>query len=145
MPSKTPPSARILLVDDNHNGLKARKAVLEENGHQITIASAEDALSVFTQQKFNLVITGRRMGRTGGVELIARFREASPDVPIILISGYANTLGLTEANTGADAILQKGPNEVTQLVRTVDRLVRTRNGKKPPKTEGRAKPKRKAV
>jgi CheY-like chemotaxis protein len=143
MPSKTPCSARILLVDDNTNGLKARKAVLEENGHCITIAAAEDALVQFTLQKFDLVITGRRMGRTGGLELIARFREAAPEVPIILISGYANALGLTEANTGADAIIQKSANEVTQLVRTVARLVRS--PRKPPSAERGAKAKRKSV
>ena len=145
MPSKTSGSARILLVDDNHNGLKARKAVLEEAGHHITTASAEDALSVFTQQKFDVVITGRRMGRTAGVELIARFREASPQVRIILISGYANALGLTEAGTGADAIIQKSENEVVQLVRAVASLVRTRTRKKPPSTAERTKTTRKAV
>ena len=143
MPSKTPCSARILLVDDNTNGLKARKAVLEENGHQITIAAAEDAVAQFTQQKFDLVITGRRMGRTGGLELIPQFREASPQVPIILISGYANALGLTEANTGADAVIQKSANEVPQLVRTVSRLIRT--PRKPVSAERGPKTKRKSL
>jgi CheY-like chemotaxis protein len=133
MPSQSPLPARILLVDNNTNGLKARKAVLEEHGYSITLAGGDDALAQFSKQKFDLVITGRRMTRADdGLELISGLREASPNVPIILISGYANTLGLTEANTGADAVIQKSANEVTHLVRTVARLLRSKPTRKPP-------------
>jgi CheY-like chemotaxis protein len=133
MSSKSPLPAQILLVDNNTNGLKARKAVLEEHGYSITIADCEDALAQFSKQKFDLVITGRRMTRTDdGLELITGLRKTAPNVPIILISGYASTLGLTEANTGADAVIQKGANEVTHLVRTVARLLRSKSTRKPP-------------
>ena len=132
MASKPPSSARILLVDNNTNGLKARKAVLQDQGYVITIASGEDALVQFSRQNFDLVITGRRMERADGVKLISQLRNIAPNVPIVLISGYANTLGLTEANTGADAVIQKGPNEVTHLVHVVARLLRAKPSRKPP-------------
>jgi hypothetical protein len=40
-------------------------------------------------------------------------------------------LGLTEQNTGADAVLTKSANEPAQLLRTVKRLV-NRTVRKPP-------------
>ena len=42
---------RILLVDDNRNGLLARKSVLEEHGYQVdAFSSPQDALAEFGEQ-----------------------------------------------------------------------------------------------
>ena len=43
---------------------------------------------------------------------------------MILISGFTDTLGLNEANTGADVVIQKSSHEVSHLVRSVNRLLR---------------------
>src|SRR5260370_11330970 len=119
--------ARILLVDDNANGLKARKTLLEELGYRIaTAVNGEDALDHFSRVKFDLVVTDYKMPRMDGLELIARLRKKVPDLPIVLISGYAETLGLNEENTGANAVIQKCANEVSHLVRAVARLLRPR-------------------
>lgn len=131
--------ARILLVDDNANGLSARQSVLAELGHRITTASSgAEALEQFAHHKFDLVITDYRMPRMDGLELIAQLREKSPEMPVILISGYVDALGLSEATTGADVVIQKSANEVGHLVRSVGRLLRRR---KPPASErGKKKP-----
>jgi len=134
-------NARILLVDDNANGLSARRSVLEELGHRIaTAASGQEALDQFARHKFDLVVTDFRMPRMDGLELIVRLRKQAPDLPIILISGFVDALGLSEASTGADVVIQKSANEVGHLVRSVGRLLRR---KKPPSSEraaGKKKP-----
>jgi CheY-like chemotaxis protein len=123
--TSTQSHARILLVDDNANGLCARKSVLEELGHHITTAgSGADALDRFVSQTFDLVVTDYKMPHMNGLQLITRLRAQAPEVAIILISGYADTLGLDEDSTGADAVIQKSAHEVTHLVRTVNRLLR---------------------
>jgi CheY-like chemotaxis protein len=121
-----PPShARILLVDDNANGLAARRSVLEELGHRIiTATSGGDALEQFSAHRFDLVITDYKMPRMDGLELISRLRKLSPDLPIVLVSGYVDTLGMNEASTGADVVIQKSSHEVSHLVRSVNRLLR---------------------
>ena len=58
-------------------------------------------------------------------------RKQTPDIPIVLISGFVDTLGMNEANSGADAVIQKSANEVTHLVRAVNRLLRRKPAKKP--------------
>jgi len=124
--------ARILLVDDNKLGLIARKSVLEDAGHRITTAlEGQEALDRFGKDKFELVITDYKMPRMNGLELIRRIRERSQTVPIILISGYADALGMTEENTGADAVIAKSATEVPQLIRSVNRLLRRGAPKKP--------------
>jgi CheY-like chemotaxis protein len=137
--------ARILLVDDNANGLAARKCVLEELGYRIvTSMSGTDALEQFDCNKFDLVITDFKMPRMDGLELISRLRKHSPDLPIVLISGYADTLGLNEASTGADVVIQKSANEVSHLVRSVNRLLRRKSPpKKPPSPATASGPKQK--
>jgi CheY-like chemotaxis protein len=146
----SPPSAhaRILLVDDNANGLCARKTVLEELGHRIsTAASGADAIEQFGSHKFDLVVTDYKMPRMDGLELIKRLRKLTPGLPIVLISGYVDTLGLNEASTGADVVIQKSANEVSHLVRSVNRLLRRKPViKKPAQAQTRPlKVKRKSV
>jgi len=130
------PRPRILLVDDNTNGLVARKSVLEELGYAIsTSTGGADALEHFDSHKVDLVITDYRMPRMDGLELIARLRKRMPGLPIVLISGYVDTLGMNEDSTGADVVIQKSANEVSHLIRSVNRLLRR---KSPPKKSAAA-------
>ena len=149
MPVRNAPSttlhARILIVDDNAHGLSARKSVLEELGHTIeTAAGGAEALECLARHKFDLVITDYKMHSMDGLELIGRLREQSPDLPIILISGFVDSLGLSEDNTHADVVIQKSANEVSHLVRAVGRLLRRKPARKPPASEA-PKAKRKTV
>jgi CheY-like chemotaxis protein len=144
--SHTHTPGNILLVDDNKLGLCARKCVLEELGHTIaTAANGVDALELLANQKFDLVVTDYKMPRMDGLELIAGLRKTQPALPVILISGFVDSLGLSEENTGADVVIQKSANEVSHLVRSVARLLRKKPVKKPAGSEGAARVKRKSV
>jgi CheY-like chemotaxis protein len=72
------------------------------------------------------------MPKMDGLELIGKLRKISPDVPVILISGFVDALGLSEESTGADVVIQKSANEVTHLVRSVGRLLKKRPPEKKP-------------
>lgn len=126
------PCGRILLVDDNSLGLAARRSVLEELGHKVlTSGTAVDALELCGNHSFDVVVTDYKMPKMNGVELIGRLRKLHPATAVILISGFTDTLGLDEASTGADVVLQKSNNEVPQLIRAVNRLLRKQQA--PPK------------
>ncbi len=79
------------------------------------------------------MVTDYKMPKMNGIELIGRLRKLHPATAVILISGFTDTLGLDEASTGADMVLQKSNNEVSQLVRAVNRLLR----KQPPQEADR--------
>ena len=107
--------------------------MLEELGHKVSTAtSGADALDQFTSQSFDLVVTDYRMPRMNGLELISRLRGQAPTLPIVLLSGFAEAMGLAEDSTGADVVLQKSANEISHLVRAVSRLLRSKPAKKPP-------------
>lgn len=139
--SRSPAPARILLVDDNRSGLSARKAILAEFGH--TVDCAEDAstgLRLFEKHRYDLVVTDFRMPDMDGSRLIAEFRKRNPHVPIVLLSGFVEALGLNEQNTGADTVIMKNAREVHHLTSTVNRLLTA--ARKPPASE--QAPRRKA-
>jgi CheY-like chemotaxis protein len=132
--SSTNPCGRILLVDDNSLGLAARRSVLEELGHKVVTSGApHDALELCGKQRFDVVVTDYKMPKMNGVEFITRLRKQHPTLHVILISGFTDTLGLNENNTGADIVLQKSSHEVGQLIRAVNRLLRKQSqpAKKP--------------
>ncbi|MGH9584714.1 MAG: response regulator [Bryobacteraceae bacterium] len=116
--------ALILLVDDNRDGVVARCSVLEELGYKVVCASCgSDALEIASRQDFDLVITDYKMAPMDGVELIAKMRARGFQKPMILLTGFADSLGLREGNTGADTVIQKGANEISALLRQTKRLL----------------------
>src|ERR1700690_4018257 len=93
-PAKTP---EILLVDDNRQGLIARRSLLQELGYNISTATTGDeALELLSRQTFDLVVTDFKMPRMDGIELIKRIRSVDASARIILLSGFVEPLGLTE-------------------------------------------------
>jgi len=117
-------SSMILLVDDNRDGILARRSVLEELGYRVVSAGCGvDALKLVEQEKFDLIITDYKMAPMNGLELISHLREQSFGNPIILLTGFAETLGLNPESTGADVVVQKSANEVANLVRHTKRLL----------------------
>jgi CheY-like chemotaxis protein len=123
----------ILLVDDNRQGLIARRSLLQELGYRIcTAASGEEALELFSKQKFDLVVTDYKMPRMDGIELIRRIRSVHAGARIILLSGFVEPLGLCEETTGADLVISKSAGEVAHLTRAVKRLLNRAPIRKPP-------------
>ena len=140
--SSTP---NILLVDDNRDGLLVRRCLLEEIGCCVQTAfSGEEGLKLFQAAKFDVVVTDYRMPRMNGGELIQRIRLLDPGARIILLSGFVEPLGLTEQNTGADAVSTKSASEPAHLVRTVKRLM-NRVVRKPPGSQKVLKASAKAI
>ena len=127
---------RILLVDDNRDGLLVRRALLEEAGCVVQSATnGEDGLKLFESSKFDVVVTDYHMPRMNGAELIERIRRLNPNARIILLSGFVEPLGLTEESTGADAVIAKSSSEPAHLLRWVKRLANRAAVRKPPATQ----------
>lgn len=128
----------VLLVDDNRSGLAARRMVLDELGYSTSgVLNPREALKMFessleTDTPFSLVITDFKMPEINGIDLIQKLRALKADVPVILVSGFVDSLGLTEITTGANAVIMKSANEVPHLIRAVNRLLGTRTRRKPP-------------
>ena len=133
MKNSPAPAPRILLVDDNRDGLLVRRAILEEIGYAVELASSgEEGLERFGASHFDVIVTDYRMPNMNGVELIVRIRQADPHARIVLLSGFVEPLGLTEQNTGADSVIAKSANEPAHLTRAIKRLLQSGAVKRKP-------------
>jgi CheY-like chemotaxis protein len=125
-------SLRILLINDTR-GIAARRTVLERHGHKVAVApSVQEGLEQLTSETFDLVVTVYRVPNSSGQPVIEKIRQHDPQILIVVLSGHVEILGLTEQSTGADVVLSKGPHEVQDLLRAIDRLSRRRIPTKPP-------------
>ena len=69
------------------------------------------------------------MPKMGGREVLQAIRDRRPQVPVVILSGCIEQLGLKdELSQIADAVLFKGPSELDDLLRTVSKLVKRAAG-----------------
>ncbi|MBE0584604.1 MAG: response regulator, partial [Desulfofustis sp.] len=115
-------SGRILFVDDETSLPAVGKQILERFGYQVdTCTDSVRALTSCQRQpgRYDLVISDFTMpGMTGDV-LAAKILALSPDLPIILCSGFTERIDEQRARTiGIKAFLKK-PIAMRTLLSTV--------------------------
>ena len=91
---KDPGKALNILLVDDHEGVRATTAaMLEDLGH--TVVQSSDGPEMLAQfgtnpEASDLIITDYAMPVVSGTEVIVRARELRPDMPAIIITGYAD-------------------------------------------------------
>ena len=85
------PPLSLLLVDDEDLVRIGTAEMLREMGHRVSeAASGTEALaSLATGLAVDLVLTDYMMPRMNGGELAARIRELRPELPVLVVTGYA--------------------------------------------------------
>jgi DNA-binding response OmpR family regulator len=116
-------TARILVVDDEESICLAMKDYLEHRGYDVECTGAlEEAEALVVPGRYQVVIADLRLSPTeptGGLRLLRRVRETSPDTRTVLLTAYGSPEAETEARRlGVDALLAKaeGLNEVASVV-----------------------------
>jgi len=81
----------IVVVDDDQLVLVNTTAMLEDFGHKVIEASSgAQALELIrANPKVDLVITDQAMPQMSGMQLIAAMQVEWPQIPVLLVSGYA--------------------------------------------------------
>lgn len=86
-----PEDALILVVDDEGAIRYSVSKTLERVGYNVmTASSGEEALELMEDQNFDVVLTDIRMPGISGVDLLARIKEHTSDIVVILMTGYAS-------------------------------------------------------
>jgi signal transduction histidine kinase/CheY-like chemotaxis protein len=95
---QTPAGGQALLVEDNPDVAMVGREMLSQLGYDVKIAAdAQRAFEAFETQRFDLVVSDIVMpGAMNGVELARAIRTKRPDLPILLVTGYAGSATATE-------------------------------------------------
>ncbi len=90
----------ILVVDDEIFILEMIKKMLSRLGYQVTtIQNSPEALEEFyvNPKQFDLIITDQTMPKLTGYQLAREILSISPEIPIILMTGFSHQVSLEEA------------------------------------------------
>ena len=103
--------ARILVVDDEAQSARAIERMARHFGHEVVVAeSVEAAIRRFAETPFDVVLADIRLGRGNGFDPLSHVRETAPEVPVVLITGFASIDSAMEAiGAGAYDYLAKPP------------------------------------
>ena len=94
VPPPTTPGV-VLLVDDEDLVRASTADMLGELGYLVIEARCgEEALQKFTTTKIDLLVTDHLMPSMSGADLARTVRARRPDIPILVISGYSDEIGL---------------------------------------------------
>jgi signal transduction histidine kinase len=99
-------SETVLVVDDDPTVRRLERESLEQSGYRVIVArDAHQALAMVERNSIDLVVTDVMMPGISGPELIAKLRAERPDLPALLVSGYASEGQLD--SVGDAALLSK--------------------------------------
>jgi DNA-binding NtrC family response regulator len=122
--------AHVFVVDDDRGGRESLARALRKAGHEVeAFTDGREALERMESGTLpDIVLTDVRMPDVDGLSLLRRVKERSPDLPVILITGYGSIAGSFEAGRlGADLYLEK-PLDIHEVRRRVAELVELRRG-----------------
>jgi signal transduction histidine kinase/CheY-like chemotaxis protein len=116
---------RILLIDDEKPIIDIEQQILERLGYKVTPKTdSQEALEEFAAlpEKFDLVITDMTMPKMTGDQLARKLMHIRPGIPVILCTGYNETINEEKALAmGIDKFVMKPivKDELANTIRTV--------------------------
>jgi CheY-like chemotaxis protein len=100
---------KVLLVDDHAEVRSTTAAVLEDGGHEVFQAgNGAEALTILKKRDcdFDVLITDYAMPHLSGTDFLREARLLCPDVPALLITGYADTEMIHDRPAGVEMLLK---------------------------------------
>ena len=112
--------ARLLIVDDEEGIRDFLGDVLEDEGHDVTLAAdGQEAAELLRKSAFHLMLTDLQMPRLDGMALLRKARAEAPEMQVIVLTAHATVQTAVEAmRLGAFDYLTKplsGPDELRLL------------------------------
>jgi DNA-binding NtrC family response regulator len=114
----------ILITDDDTACRDTIQRTLERHGYRVeSAAGVDDALDAIRHTSFDLIVCDFRMPGKTGLDLLAELNARGPQIPVLMVSAYADSR--TEAavvELGAAGLLRK-PFRRQDLLDSVARAI----------------------
>lgn len=113
----------VLLVDDESELLDLYSTEFEYAGFSTLRASnGKEAYQLFQKEKIDVVVSDVRMPGGDGVELLEKIKKTAPNIPVILVTGYADITLDQAIKKGAATLISK-PADYDDLIATVQKSI----------------------
>ncbi len=118
-------SERILLIDDEPDLIEMMEIILSKLGYKVTsLSDSREALTLFCSdpEAFDIVITDMTMPKIDGAALSQKMIEVRNDIPIVLCTGYSETISIEDAKEiGVKELALKpiSKSEISKIIRKV--------------------------
>jgi PAS domain S-box-containing protein len=119
---------RILCVDDEPLVRDALQEVLQDAGHSVALADGGEAaleqfeVALYRGEPFDVVITDLGMPGVTGRQVAQGVKAASPETPVILLTGWGQQLSAEDDIPAAVDLLLNKPPSVEGLSRALARV-----------------------
>ena len=112
---------RILVVDDEPVVCRSCQKILSEDGYEVsTVFTGREGLEKVRQEHFDVTITDMKIPDISGMEVLECIRGEQPDMPVVMITGYASVDTAVEAmKLGAFDYIPKPftPEEISAIIK----------------------------
>ncbi|MEK6285909.1 MAG: sigma-54 dependent transcriptional regulator [Acidobacteriota bacterium] len=118
---------RVLIIDDDQNMLELAEFHLQARGYETRRAeTGEQGLKLVEDSYFAVVLTDLQLPDLGGIEVVKRLKEISPETEIIMISGHGSVSKAVEATKAGAFYFVEKPVEFEELMVLIEKAIERR-------------------
>ena len=115
-------SGNVLVVDDNNDLRIVVSKMLSRLGYEVSSAdSGENGLSIFLENKFDIVLSDYEMPGIDGVAFACSVKKSSPRTPVVIMTGAGKETVFSRKSTAVDEVISK-PFTLTEIDETIQNL-----------------------
>jgi DNA-binding NtrC family response regulator len=121
------PRGRVVIADDEETARRSLGQILGEDGYEVTLAAdGEEALRLVARESPDILLTDLKMPLMDGQELLARVRQAYPDIAVVIMTAHGTIRSAVKAlREGAEDYLTK-PIDVEELEHLLEGIMKRR-------------------
>ncbi len=110
----------VLVVDDDENLQEMFKLFLKKAGFaRVIVGTGREALSALKKQKFDLCFLDLMLPDITGDEIYKEIKKSHNDMPVVIITGYPDSVMLDNILKFGPVTVLKKPLKVEQLAQTL--------------------------
>ena len=113
---------RIIVVDDEEDIRRSTEEYLSKFGYSVDLfTNGREACDALTSHpaKWDILITDQTMPEMTGLDLVTEIRKIRPELPVIICSGYSETVNSDNIEELAPCVFLQKPITMNQLLKTV--------------------------
>ncbi len=115
--------AFILIVDDDPSLQEVLEIALSNHHKVLSATNFDQALDIINNELLDLILIDIKLGQANGMELLKIVKDKYPQIPVIMITAYADSQTAVEAiKLGAKDYIAK-PFDLEELTLQIDRTL----------------------